>query len=315
MPAAGRHQTRNEIDIAAPADVVFGVIADPVRWPHLFAPTVHVERAALPAGRERLRIWATGNGEVRGWTSLRTVEPDRHTVTFRQEVSAPPVASMGGTWSIADAGDGRVRLTLDHDFEAVGDDPGGVAWIRRATDENSRLELGNIKRIAESWDRLGALVLSFEDAVHIDAGPEAVYGFLRDAGAWPERLPHVSAMEFAETPDGVQTMTMHTTAKDGSAHVTKSVRVCFPTERIVYKQIVTPPLIAAHVGAWELEQSATGVEVRSRHTVTLNEEALDPAPGSLATARSAVRDAIGGNSRATLALAKEFAETVTHRVP
>ncbi|MCO6008429.1 aromatase/cyclase [Actinoallomurus purpureus] len=312
MPPVGRHQTRSEIDIAAPADVVYGVIADPVRWPQFFAPTVHVERTGLGGGHERLRIWATGNGEVRNWTSLRKVDPDQRTVEFRQEVSAPPVRSMGGTWSVSSLGDGGVRLVLLHDFEAVDDDPEGVEWIRRATDENSGLELGNLKRLAESWDRLGELVFSFEDSIHIDAAPEAVYGFLHDAGEWPKRLPHVAAMEFDETPDGVQTMAMRTRAKDGSTHLTESVRVCFPAQRIVYKQVVTPALIAAHTGEWVLEKVDAGVLVRSRHTVTLNEKALDSVPGTAATpatTREVVRDAIGGNSRATLALAKEFAET------
>lgn len=311
MAPAGRHQTRNDIDVAAPADVVYGVIADPVRWPQFFAPTVHVERTGLGGGRERLRIWATGNGEVRTWTSLRTLDPEKRRVEFRQEVSAPPVRSMGGTWSVSAAGDGGVRLVLEHDFEAVDDDPGGVAWIRRATDENSRLELANLKRIAERRDRLGELLFSFEDAIRIEAAPETVYGFLHDAGRWPERLPHVTGMEFGETPDGVQTMVMDTRAKDGSTHRTESIRVCFPLERIVYKQIVTPTLIAAHTGEWLLEKAGTGVVVRSRHTVTLNEDALGSVPAFPATpaaARAAVQSAIGGNSRATLALAKEFAE-------
>ncbi|MFC4910153.1 aromatase/cyclase [Actinomadura gamaensis] len=305
------HRTRNEIDIDAPAGVVFGVIADPVRWPRFFAPTVHVERTGLGEGRERIRIWATGNGEVRTWTSLRTVDPVRRTVEFHQEVSAPPVRSMSGLWTVRDRDGGGVRLVLEHEFEAVDGEPAGVAWIRSATDGNSRQELGNLKRIAESWDRLDDLLFSFEDEIRIDAAPDTVYAFLHDAGRWEERLPHVARMDFEETPDGVQRLAMRTRGKDGSTHLTESVRVCFPGERIVYKQLVTPKLIAGHTGEWVLEKSGGGVLVRSRHTVSLDEDMIGAVPGTgdtPASAREAVRAAIGGNSRATLALAKEFAE-------
>ena len=114
MSATGRHLTRGTIDIAAPADQIYGVIVDAARWPQFFAPTVHVERTDLGASRERLQIWATGNGEVRTWTSLRELDPDQRTVEFRQEISAPPVKFMSGRWSITPLTSGGARLTLAH---------------------------------------------------------------------------------------------------------------------------------------------------------------------------------------------------------
>jgi aromatase/bifunctional cyclase/aromatase len=273
---------------------------------------VHVERTEVDPTTERLNIWATGNGEVRAWSSIRVLDHAQRRISFRQEVSSPPVRFMGGTWTVSPRPDGPVRVVLTHDFEAVDDDPDGLAWIARATEENSTQELANIRKLAESWDRRADFVFSFEDSVLIDGKPAAVYEFLHDAGEWPVRLPHVARMEFEEKPGNLQLMTMHTRTGDGSVHVTESARICFPEDRIVYKQLVTPELIAAHTGEWFIRPLAEGVRVTSRHTVALNPAAmsLDPEKGTTeATYREMVTQAIGGNSRITLGEAKKFAES------
>lgn len=313
MPTAGAHHTVHEIDIAAPVRTVYGIIATATKWPQYFAPTVHVERTSLDSGTERLRIWATGNGVLRNWTSQRTLDPAGACVSFRQEVSTPPVKSMSGTWTARQVPDGQVRLVLEHDFEAVGDDPAAIAWIAQGTDRNSVTELENVKRIAEGWDGLRDREFSFEDSVLVHGPGDAVYDFLYDAARWPQRLPHVASLDLREEEDGLQLMSMWTKAKDGSTHRTESARVCFPGRGIVYKQTVTPALIAAHTGEWQVEPAGDGVLVRSLHTAVLRDEALGALPAAGTTwdsTRAFVRDSIGGNSRATLAHAKEFAESL-----
>ncbi|MGF7236711.1 MAG: aromatase/cyclase [Frankia sp.] len=304
------HHTVNQIDVDASAAVVYGIIADPLRWPQYFGPTIHVERAEIDADTERLQIWATANGEVRAWSSIRVFDPERRSVSFQQEISSPPVKFMGGTWTV-NPGPGGVRLVLTHDFEAIDNDEANLEWITRATEENSIVELTNIKNLAEEWNRRDEFVFSFEDSVLVDGKPEVIYAFLHDAGEWPQRLPHVAKMELRDEPGNLQLMAMHTRTQDGSVHVTESARICFPEERIVYKQLVTPELIAAHTGEWSLEQVGEGIQVHSRHTVALNESAVDvnPETGTTwASVRDLVREAIGGNSRITLDRAKKFAE-------
>ena len=44
-------------------------------------------------------------------------------ISFRQEVSSPPVASMGGTWIVEAITADESRVRLLHDFRAVDDDP------------------------------------------------------------------------------------------------------------------------------------------------------------------------------------------------
>ncbi|WP_432158446.1 MULTISPECIES: aromatase/cyclase [unclassified Streptomyces] len=318
MLRTGTHRTTHHIDVDAPADTVYRIIADVTAWPVRFAPTIHVERLegtdpALP-GSERIRIWATAGGEAKCWTSRRELEPGPRRIRFRQEVSSPPVASMSGEWTVT-AGEtpGTARLTLLHTYSAVDDDPAGLEWIDRATDRNSKAELANIKALAESAEDDADLVFDFADSTLVRGDAETVYRFLHEAAAWPDRLPHVSRMRLREDTENVQWMVMDTVTKDGSAHTTESVRLCFPDRRrIVYKQHVTPPLMHAHIGEWTVTSGADGVTATSWHRVRLNPDAITRVLGPDATrasAREFVRRAVGGNSAATLALAKAFAET------
>ncbi|MFH8409273.1 aromatase/cyclase [Streptomyces sp. NPDC018019] len=312
MPAPTSHRAVHRTEIDAPADRVYALIRDAAEWPRHFTPTVHVERAELGARSERLRIWATANGEVKHWTSRRNLDPDALRVRFRQEVCSAPVAAMSGEWVLQERPGGGCELTLHHTFAAVDDRPEDVDWITTATDRNSRTELANIKALAERPDTDADLLFSFEDSEAVHAPAQAVYDFLAQAGKWPDRLPHVSRLDLTEPSDGVQVMTMVTRANDGSEHTTESVRVCFPEElRVVYKQIGTPPLMTLHTGEWSIREAGDGLLVTSRHTIRLNEAAIPGILGADATpadARARVRTAVGGNSAATLALAKRFAE-------
>jgi aromatase len=87
--------------------------------------------------------------------------------------------------------------------------------------------------------------------------------------------------------------------------------VCFSPERIIYKQTVTPRLLAAHTGSWTIELVGDGLVVTSHHSVLLRREAIAEVLGAettVAQARTAVREAVGTNSRTTLEHAKSFVE-------
>ncbi|MEV3993887.1 aromatase/cyclase, partial [Streptomyces sp. NPDC049837] len=178
MSAERVHRTSHDVEIAAPAAVVYGFIADTERWPLFFPPNVHVERLEFDGTSERLRMWATANGAVKSWTSRRTLDPAARRIEFRQEIPAAPLTGMGGTWIVEELGEGSSRLTLLHDFTVADDRPEDVEWVNRATDTNSRAELGRLKGLAERWGRLDDLVLSFEDSVRVNGPAELVYDFL-----------------------------------------------------------------------------------------------------------------------------------------
>jgi aromatase len=300
-------EVEHEIAISAPAQAVYQLIAEVTNWPHVFPPTVHVEQVEHTGAQERIRIWATANGEPKTWTSRRELDPDALRVGFRQEVSQPPVSAMGGSWQVERLSDTECVVRLRHDYRAVDDAPDELAWIDRAVDRNSTAELAALKARAES----GELSFGFADSVHVDGSAKDVYDFVNEAGRWPQRLPHVAEVSLREPSPGLQVLRMDTLTGDGSAHTTESVRVCFAPNRIVYKQIRTPALMAVHTGAWLLTETDSGVTATSRHTVVLNPAAITTVLGAgadVASAGTFVRSALSANSLATLNHAKEYAE-------
>jgi len=301
----------HQIVIAAPAAEVYRHIAEVENWPLIFPPTVYVDHVERSMAEERIRIWATANGEAKSWTSRRVLDANALRIDFQQEVSAPPVAAMKGAWLIEPLADDECRVRLLHEYRAIGDDPDGLAWIDGAVDRNSRSELGALKSNVELAQDGGELLLSFADKVSVSGAAKDVYEFLNEAQLWEQRLPHVARVDLRETAPGLQVLEMDTRTKDGSTHTTKSVRVCFPHNRIVYKQITLPALLSLHTGCWQIDEGPDGISVTSQHTVVINTANIAKVLGvgaSVGQARDFVRTALSGNSRATLELAKEYAD-------
>ncbi|MCX4435204.1 MULTISPECIES: aromatase/cyclase [Streptomyces] len=304
-------EVEHEITIAAPAPAVYRLLAEVTNWPRIFPPTIHVDRVEHDGSQERIRIWATANGEAKNWTSRRELDPEALRITFRQEVTAPPVAAMGGTWIIEPLGENASRVRLLHDYRAVDDDPHDLLWIDQAVDKNSRSELAALKKNVEFAHAAEEVTFSFEDTVYVDGSAKDVYAFINEANLWSERLPHVATVRLEEDTVGLQTLEMDTRAKDGSVHTTKSYRVTFPHQRIAYKQVTLPALMTLHTGHWTFQDTDQGVAATSQHTVTLNTDNIESILGcgaTVADAREYVHTALSTNSRATLTHAKAFAE-------
>ncbi|MER6016629.1 aromatase/cyclase [Streptomyces anulatus] len=312
MPQHAPREVEHEITVSAPAAAVYRLIAEVENWPRIFPPTIHVDHVERGEKDERIRIWATANGEAKNWTSRRTLDPRAGRIDFRQEVSAPPVASMGGAWVIEALSESESRVRLLHDYRAVDDDPQSLKWIDEAVDRNSRSELAALKTNVELAHLSEELTFSFEDSVRIDGEAKDAYDFINEAHLWSQRLPHVASVHLEESTTGLQTLEMDTRAKDGSTHTTKSFRVCFPHHGIAYKQVTLPALMVLHTGYWTFAESDGGVTASSQHTVVLNTEnitkILGPAAG-VAEAREYVRNALSTNSLATLGYAKTYAES------
>ncbi|HEX5404362.1 MAG TPA: aromatase/cyclase [Pseudonocardiaceae bacterium] len=304
------HRTEHTITVAARPEHAYDVIADVSAWPHLFPPTVHAEEVSREGDEQVIRLWAFANGEVRSWTSRRWLDETGLRIRFRQEASSAPVASMGGEW-IMRPSDGGTEVALLHDFTAVDDDPAQVEWITKAIDRNSGQELESLRQTAERLAGDDRLVVSFADSVVIDGKLPDVYDFIYRCQDWPDRLPHVSRLDVAEDDSGVQVMEMDTRSPDGDVHTTKSVRVCFADDRIVYKQTMTPKIMTAHTGEWQFAECDDGVLATSRHTVMIAADAVPDVLGPDRTvddARGAIRTALGTNSLTTLRRAKAYVE-------
>ncbi|MFD4503893.1 aromatase/cyclase [Streptomyces sp. NPDC058457] len=304
-------EVEHGITISAPATEVYRLIADVANWPRIFPPTIYVDHLERSGDEELIGIWATANGEAKNWTSRRVLDPEALRITFRQTVSTPPVASMGGTWIIEPADEGASRVRLLHDYTAVDDDPAGLAWIDEAVDRNSRSELAALKTNVELATASEELTFSFEDTVRVDGSAKDLYDFVNEADRWSERLPHVATVRLTEDTPGLQTLEMDTRAKDGSTHTTKSYRVCLDGRKIAYKQTTLPALMNLHTGYWTFRETDEGTFASSQHTVVLRPENIERILGpeaGVAEARAYVQGALSTNSRATLNHAKAYAE-------
>lgn len=296
---------------------MYRLIAEVENWPRIFPPTIHVDHVERGEKEERIRIWAIANGEPKNWTSQRTLDAAALRIGFRQEISTPPVAAMGGTWVIEPLSAAESRVRLLHDYRAVDDDPKNMEWIDNAVDRNSRSELAALKDNVElAAAQSQELLLSFEDSVRINGSAKDAYDFINEAHLWAERLPHVATVRLDEDTPGLQTLEMDTRAKDGSTHTTKSIRVTFPHHKVAYKQITLPALMSLHTGYWTFveREEADGTVVTtasSQHTVVIKPEnivrILGPEAG-VPEARDYVQGALSTNSLATLGHTKDYAE-------
>jgi aromatase len=311
MSQSALREVEHEITVSAPAADVYRLIAEVDNWPRLFPPSIYVDHVERTGTEEVIRIWATANGEAKNWTSRRMLDPDRMRIEFRQEVTTPPVADMGGTWIVEPLSASESRLRLLHDYRAIDDDPQKLKWIDEAVDRNSRIELAGLKDNLEFVASSEELTFSFEDTVEITGSAKDVYDFINEAALWPERLPHVATVGLSEDVPGLQTLQMDTRAKDGSVHTTKSYRVCLPHEKIAYKQTTLPALMSLHTGYWTFRETEYGAAASSQHTVVIRPENITAILGpdaGVADAKAYVQAALSTNSRATLGHAKDYAE-------
>ncbi|GHD55034.1 aromatase/cyclase [Streptomyces galbus] len=301
------------VEVAAPAGVVFAVLADATKLPLYFSPYVHAERLQFDGATERLRLWTLVDGQLKSWTSRRHLDAVRRRIDFRQEPPAAPLTSMSGTLQVTEHGPRRTELQLRYHYGVDAARPADRAWAERAAHDTSRTQLAELKSYAERWNRLDDLVLSFEEAVRVHGPAELVYDFLYRAGDWPDLVPHVTRADLREDTPGVQHMTVETLTEYG-CHSTDSVRICFPhAGRIVHKQTVPHVLLEAHTGEWSVVPDERGVTVLAQHSVVLREDGPAAAAlghhGDLARTRRHVREELGRDSRALLAHAKRHAES------
>ncbi|MET9735948.1 aromatase/cyclase [Streptomyces sp. NPDC006458] len=304
--------TRN-VHVAAPAGVVYALMADTSKWPLYFSPNVHVERLEFDGQHERIRVWALMDGQLRSWVSARRLDQVERRIEFRQELPESSLREMlGGAMSVRSQGPRDTTLELGIDITTFDDPDADRAQARLAAERSIRTQLRELKSVAEQWTRLDELTLTFEDSMRIKGAPELVYDFLYRADAWPGLVPYVARVDLTEEAPGVQRIAMEAVTEYGT-HNTESIRICFPhAGRIICKQTVNPALLAAHTTEWSVAPDETGVTVTVRHSVVLREEDIAAVLGEgagLADARRQVREMLGRNSLTLLTLAKEHAET------
>ncbi|WP_331748833.1 MULTISPECIES: aromatase/cyclase [unclassified Streptomyces] len=309
MPAERMRCAQHDVVIAAPAGVVYGLVADAAHWPRYFPSVVHVEQLEFDGRQARHRLWDIAEGRVRSWTTRLVFSSDLRRVDFWQEQSEQPLTSMHGSWTVEAIDDRRTRLTLSRTFTVARDDPESAAWAEHTLDTTTRLDLAGVRCHAQHWSDLDELVLSFEDSVRVDGPSELAYDMLYRIRDWPRFLPQVAHIDVREDPPGVQLVRAQTQEADHlPARTTEAVRICFPhAGRIVFKRTLPPGPLAAHTGEWSVLPDTTGVTVTAQHRAVLDP---DLCPGTdTAQVRRQVRESLGRESEAALQLAKRHAES------
>ncbi|GGJ44505.1 aromatase/cyclase [Streptomyces brasiliensis] len=314
MSSMRGHRVGHTVPVAAPAGVVYGVLADAARWPVLLSSHVHVERLDFDGDTEHLREWEVTGGGVRASRTRRVLDARSRVIEFEQRYAPGPGAWAAGAWSVEAQDTGRCLLTLRQDLPRDGST--GTAGEVEA---QVRGRLERVRRVAEQWETFDELLLSFEDGVLVNGPAELVYDFLYRAGEWAETVPHVDWTSVSEDQPGVQLAVMDTCAgQTGEPARVEAVRLCFPhAGRIVFKDTRVPGPIAAHAGEWYLLPTESGVRAGCVHHVLLGQEDVARALGedaTLADARRQVREWLGRASTEALGLAKWHAESAVCRL-
>jgi len=82
MTAPTVREVEHEITVQAAAADVYRLLAEVENWPRLFPPSVYVDYLERTGTSERIRIWATANGEAKNWTSRRWLRPRDRRIDF-----------------------------------------------------------------------------------------------------------------------------------------------------------------------------------------------------------------------------------------
>ncbi|MFD5818718.1 SRPBCC family protein [Streptomyces sp. NPDC127038] len=337
MASQRKHSARLTAPVAAPAGVVYGLLADAPRWPVLLPSYIHVERVDSSRDGDSLRLWQLrpgpgrhsqgrhgqgsesgqgsqgGQGQVRSVFARRVLRPRERRIDFDLRDPLLPDAPAHGSWNVSPESSGRCLVTLCQE------QPAAPGQTRETLQEQVRGELAAVAEAAERWDCLDELLLAFEDSLYVQGSPEIVYDFLYRIADWADLVPHVEYAEVTEDRPGVQNTLLHTSDPDtGDTTVTRAVRLCFPAAgRIVHRATLAPDPLAAHYGEWSLEPDAQGVRVTHTHQVLLRESAVHDVlgPGALPVdARRHVRERLGRASTETLTLARWHAESALRRL-
>ncbi len=275
MPSQRAHFAQHTVPVAAPADVVYGLLADSPAGRSCCPPTFMSNASTSTAPR---RACVCG-----GCGMVRCVPRPSAACCGRQSAVSPSSWTVptcpahrrpaSGAWH--PTAPGRCLVTLRHES------PAGPGSTPEALESDVRAELTALCEAAGRWDRLDELLLSFEDSVHVSGSPELVYDFLYRVEDWADLVPHVERADVTEDRPGVQEAVLHTCEPDtGRTLVSECVRLCFPAAgRIVHKETLTPDPVASHYGEWYLEPGETGVRVVSVHHVMLRESAGGVRPG------------------------------------
>ncbi|MEU0074319.1 SRPBCC family protein [Streptomyces sp. NPDC006332] len=305
MPTLGKDALQHAVSVAAPAQLVFDLVAGLQNWAQFHGPSIHAE----PLGRrddgteEFRHWWVIDDRTVRTWRARWRFDRTSLRISYEFDPAEPAAAGQRGEWTFRELSAASTEVRVEQ--ETLGDERDAAL-----ADRELRELLSCVTDAAERHEERQDLVVDFEDPLFVAGAIDDAYAYLYEADKWPERIPHVSRLVLEESVPHIQFFDMDTTTPDGSAHTTRSVRVCLPGDKIVYKQIHLPKLLTGHTGHWKFTPTREGFVLGARHTATIKPSALAilGEGTSVLDARKYLRRVLSANSMGNLRLSKAFAE-------
>jgi ribosome-associated toxin RatA of RatAB toxin-antitoxin module len=246
---------------------LYEIISKPEHWPDLFPPCRAVSVLDRTETQETIAVTALVNGVDQSWQSLRQLDARGMAIESEMTSPMPLVSRMLTRWRVLGAGPGRSVLVLDHDFDITSAVAGAVegvstadealAWITRAIDTNSTVELAAIRRIAEA----APLALARHDGRYaltlsrvIKAGAAEVFALVADARRWPGLFPACKGVTVRTEPEATGWSLYKIAAETAQGAFTFSTaRRADVALRIVDFRLVDPlPGTASVDGRWRV---------------------------------------------------------------
>ncbi|RKT55533.1 aromatase/cyclase [Saccharothrix australiensis] len=307
MPTVTQSSTHTA-SVAASAGFLYDLVADVEQMRRIFTPVVHtafLERGGT-ADRVERWTWEAHLDAVRTWRASRTLDRDAGRIAFRHENPAAPLLEVTGEWSFKPLSDGLTEVELRHEF-TLDPDAEGADRTAAMFDRGAGMQLGRVKNFAEEYDELRAREVSYEVSYTIDQPIEDVYGYFYEVDKWRERIPHCLNAERREDVPNLQVVVMDVQVPSGALHTTKQARVCFPNEKIMWRQLEgLPPLDEMLYGYMTFTRTPAGVEVRTGQTELLKPTGVAKRGWSMDEAKQHVAEVRGGRNLDAIKSAEEF---------
>lgn len=299
MPKPNNDTFQLSAIVSADIGVVFDLVADVEWWNTFHYPSVHAEPVSEKSNAKTYQHWwVVDDRTVKSFKTTWIVDRDSGSIEFELAPTDRGSPVVFGQWTFSTVEDRtKVTVVCEQASEDIETDLRGLldAVVAAANQHKEREDL----------------VVDFEDPLFVSGPLEPAYDYLYDCAKWPERIPHVVRLDLEEpVPGEVQFFDMDTHTPDGVPHTTRSVRICLPGNKIVYKQIGLPALLDGHTGHWRFTPTREGVWLGARHTAVIKPSALSVLGEgtTVAEARRYLRKVLGTNSMGNLRFAKQHAE-------
>lgn len=131
-------EARHQLDIPGPADEVFEMTRDVLRWSEYMPAVTEAEFVSVDDTGDVVQITAEANDQRHTWRSQRVVDRAARTIEFSRLEPSDPLIAMRGRWEFTATGE-RTRAVLTHRFSTS--TPEALEFFVNATRSNATRDL------------------------------------------------------------------------------------------------------------------------------------------------------------------------------